>query len=130
MRRGRARSLSEVPDGPRTTPDDGPDHFPCRADPRAVPAPPRAPARAAARASSARRAGAGGRGAPRFRAPARGGRPARHVRVHGDWAAAAWDQQAVLRAGHDKGVVPDLKPGALWSVTTDWPRLVDYALRP
>src|SRR5204862_8183514 len=57
-------------------------------------------------------------------------RHARHVRVHGDWAAAGWDQRTVLHAGFGSGAMPPDDPKALWSVTVDWPRLVDYALQP
>src|SRR5262245_11342857 len=66
----------------------------------------------------------------RFRDPDLRERHARHVVVHGDWAAASWDQRAARTAGLSKGTLPPLDDGALWSVTADWPRLVDYAVQP
>jgi hypothetical protein len=66
----------------------------------------------------------------KFRDPDLKERHARHVRVHGDWAAAGWDQREVLHAGFGSGTMPPDDAKALWSVTADWPRLVDFALQP
>ncbi len=57
-------------------------------------------------------------------------RHARHVVVHGAWAAAAWDHRAALDAGRGRGGLPPLPEGARWSVTADWRRLVDAAVLP
>ena len=57
-------------------------------------------------------------------------RHARHVVVHGAWAAAAWDHRAALDAGRGRGALPPLPDGARWSVTADWRRLVDAAVLP
>ena len=70
----------------------------------------------------------------RFRDPDLPERHARHVVPHGDWAAAAWDLDAARTAGRGFGAIAQPSPSetgtTLWSVTADWPRLVDYALRP
>lgn len=68
-----------------------------------------------------------------FRDPDLRERHARRVVVHGTWAAAAWDARAAMdagRAGSGAGVLPPLPPWARFSVTADWPRLVDAALLP
>ncbi len=65
----------------------------------------------------------------RWRSPDLAERHASHLAVHGDWAACAWDLGAVTHAGTGRGPVPDA-PGALWSVTADWPRFVDFVLLP
>lgn len=65
----------------------------------------------------------------RYRDPDLPERHARHLAVHGDWAASAWDLAAVTHAGTGDGPVPDA-PGALWSVTADWPKFVDFVLQP
>lgn len=57
-------------------------------------------------------------------------RHARHVVVHGAWAAAAWDHRVALDAGRGGGTLPPLPPDAQWSVTADWRRLVDAAVLP
>lgn len=65
----------------------------------------------------------------RWRSPDLAERHASHLAVHGDWAACAWDLGSVTHAGTGRGPVPDA-PGALWSVTADWPRFVDFVLLP
>lgn len=65
----------------------------------------------------------------RWRNPDLAERHASHLAVHGDWAACGWDLGSVTHAGTGRGPVPDA-PGALWSVTADWPRFVDFVLLP
>ena len=65
----------------------------------------------------------------RHRDPDLAERHASHLAIHGDWAACSWDLGAVTHAGVGNGPVPDA-PGALWSVTADWPRFVDFLLLP
>ncbi len=56
-------------------------------------------------------------------------RHARHVEVHGDWAAAGWDLLAVRRAGRGGGPWPKER-GEEWCAHAEWPGFVDHCLRP
>lgn len=56
-------------------------------------------------------------------------RHARHVRVHGDWAAAGWDLVAVRNAGRGGGPWPKER-GEDFCVHAEWPAFGDHCLRP
>ena len=56
-------------------------------------------------------------------------RHARHVAVHGAWAAAGWDASVVKRAGRGSGLFPADR-GEDWCVSADWPRFVESNLLP
>lgn len=65
----------------------------------------------------------------RFRDPALVERHARHLELHGAWAASSSDRIIARDAGTFASPLPPSE-GEDWCVTADWPAFVDFASRP
>lgn len=65
----------------------------------------------------------------KFRDPSLVERHARHLELHGPWAASCADRRIARDAGTFSGILAPSQ-GEDWSVTADWPAFVDFVLRP
>lgn len=65
----------------------------------------------------------------KFRDPTLVERHARHLEIHGDWAASCADRRVVRDAGSFWTPLPPSE-GEDWCVTANWPAFVDFASRP